>query len=320
MRGEPRPNYAERRTNSAKGGMLGDVTMPFAPTANRWGPVAMVLGSCVSLQFGAAIAAQLFPAMGPFGVTFVRLALAAVILLAIARPALRAWQSGQWRAVVLLGVALAGMNGSFYASIDRIPLGSAVTIEFIGPLVLAAILSRRLRDLGWVVLAGLGIAVLAIGEGSLGAGLDPLGMLFALIAGGFWAAYILAGAKVADRVPGLSGLAMSVAIAAVVVAPIGVPGAIEGMTSSRVVVLAIATAVLASVIPYSLELRALRSLSPAAFGILLSLEPAVATLAGWLILHQHIGLTHVIAMLAVIGASVGSTLTAQRSPAPVPSS
>lgn len=280
----------------------------------------MVLGSCISLQFGAAIAAQLFPEMGPFGVTLARLALAAVILLIVARPAVRAWRAGQWRAIVSLGIALAGMNASFYAAIDRIPLGSAVTIEFIGPLVLAAVLSRRLKDLGWVVLAAVGITVLAIGEGSFGSGLDPIGMLFALVAGGFWAAYIMTGAKVAQRVPGLSGLAMAVAIAAIVVAPIGLPGAIEGMTSPRVVLLAIATAVLASVIPYSLELRALRSLSPAAFGILLSLEPAVATLAGWLILHQHIGFVHLIAMAAVIGASVGSTLTAQRPTPAVPSS
>lgn len=294
--------------------------MPFAPTTTRWGPAAMVLGSCISLQFGAAIAAQLFPAMGPFGVTLVRLALAAVILLVIARPALRAWRSGQWRAIVALGIALAGMNASFYAAIDRIPLGSAVTIEFIGPLVLAAVLSRRLRDLGWVVLAGVGIAVLAVGEGSLGTGLDPVGMLFALIAGAFWAAYILAGAKVADRVPGLSGLAMAVAIAAVAVAPIGLSGVIEGMTSTRIFLLALATALLASVIPYSLELRALRSLSPAAFGILLSLEPAVATLAGWLVLRQHIGPAHLIAMALVIGASVGSTLTSRPPSPPVPSS
>ena len=130
----------------------------------------------------------------------------------------------------------------------------------------------------------------------------------------------VAGAKVADRVPGLSGLAMAVAIAAVAVAPIGLSGVIEGMTSTRIFLLALATALLASVIPYSLELRALRSLSPAAFGILLSLEPAVATLAGWLVLRQHIGPAHLIAMALVIGASVGSTLTAPRPSPPVPSS
>ncbi len=280
---------------------------------------AMVLGSCVSLQFGAAFAAQLFPTLGPGGVTFLRLAIAAVVLLIVFRPALRAWRRGQWTSVLLLGLALAGMNGAFYASIARIPLGIAVTIEFIGPLVLAAALTRRWRDTVWVLVAAVGIVVLGLadghggsGDGSTAGGLDPVGVVLALVAGAFWAGYILANARVSGRVPGMGGLAVAMAIAALAVAPLG-GGAIAVVADPHLVLLAAGTALLASVIPYTLELAALRRLPARAFSILLSLEPAVACLAGFLLLAQSLTVLQVVAVGVVVAASVGSTLSARGS-------
>src|SRR5947209_1510037 len=163
--------------------------------------VLMVLGSCTSLQIGAACAAQLFPQTGSNGATFVRLLIAAVVLLAVSRPALHRWARRQWGAVAVFGLSLAAMNGSFYEAIARIPLGTAVTIEFLGPLTLAAVLSRRLRDLTWVALAAIGVALLGLaGSSGSTAHLDAVGVGFALVAGVFWAVYILASARVGAAV------------------------------------------------------------------------------------------------------------------------
>jgi len=279
---------------------------------------AMVLASCVSLQFGAASAARLFPALGPGGVTFLRLAIAAVVLLIAFRPAVRAWRRGQWTSVLMLGLALAGMNGAFYASIARIPLGIAVTIEFIGPLVLAAALTRRWRDTVWVLVAAAGIAVLGLANGHGAAtGLDPVGVVLALVAGAFWAGYILANARVSGQVPGMGGLAAAMAIAALVVAPSG-SGAVALVADPHLIVLAVGTALLASVVPYTLELAALRRLPARAFSILLSLEPAVACLAGWLLLSQTLTGVQAAAVAVVVIASVGSTLSSRRERALTP--
>lgn len=324
--------WAEARTAVARvppsgddGGVTTTEPAPAAGPARSGGTgvgAAMVLASCVSLQFGAAFAAQLFPALGPGGVTFLRLAIAAVVLLIAFRPAVPAWRRGQWTSVLMLGLALAGMNGAFYASIARIPLGIAVTIEFIGPLVLAAALTRRWRDTVWVLVAGAGIAVLGLADGhgasadgGTGAGgLDPLGVVLALVAGAFWAGYILANARVSGRVPGMGGLAVAMAIAALVVAPLG-GGAVAVVADPHLILLAAGTALLASVIPYTLELAALRRLPARAFSILLSLEPAVACLAGWLLLSQTLSGLQVAAVGVVVAASVGSTLSVRRAPA-----
>ncbi|GAA2545286.1 DMT family transporter [Winogradskya consettensis] len=273
--------------------------------------VFMVLGSCASLQVGAALAAGLFPVAGSSGATALRLGLAAIVLVLLARPALRTWNSGQWRAAALLGLAMAGMNSFFYAAIARIPLGPAVTIEFLGPLVLAAVLSRRLRDIAWVLLAGIGVAILGFGDGATA--LDPLGVLFVLVAAGFWALYILAGKRAGAAIPGLGGLAVALSVAALAVLPFGITGAAQAVVSPHLLLVAVGTAVLASVIPYSLELSALRRLPHGVFSILLSLEPAVAAVAGWLLLSQALSWTTALAIVVVILASIGSTTTA---PAP----
>ncbi|MEU2348412.1 EamA family transporter [Modestobacter sp. NPDC049651] len=286
-----------------------------AVSSPRTGPaVLMVLGSCTSLQVGAAFAAQLFPRVGPAGASLLRLGLAALVLLALARPRLGSWTRRQWTAVLAFGGSLVGMNGAFYAAIDRIPLGTAVTVEFLGPLVLAAVQSRRLRDLSWVALAAAGVAVLGLTDGGAGGGLDPVGVVFALVAGVFWALYILASARVGAAVPGQGGLAVAMGVAALLLVPLGATGAAHLSAAPHLVVVAVTMAVLASVVPYSLELAALRRLPTRVFGVLLSLEPAVATLAGWLMLGQGIGPVGLVAIGLVVLASVGSTLSARPAP------
>ena len=274
--------------------------------------VALVIGSCLSLPFGAAVAAQLFPVLGPWGVTALRVAIAAVLLVVIVRPRPRRWTRPQWTAAVLFGVSLAAMNGFFYAAIDRIPLGPAVAIEFLGPLVLAAVLTRRLADAVWVAVALLGMALLGI-DGLIGAEpLDPLGVLFILIAAGFWVMYIRMSARVGALIPGSSGLAMGLVVAAVLLIPVGVPAGVAVAADPSLLLLAAVTAVLSSVIPYSFELAALRRLPQRVFGVLLSLEPAFATLAGWLILGQDATVLRLVAVALVIAASVGTTLGVRR--------
>ncbi|MGS0562844.1 EamA family transporter [Microbacterium aurugineum] len=274
--------------------------------------VALVIGSCLSLPFGAAVAAQLFPVLGPWGVTSLRVAIAAILLVVIVRPRPGKWTRPQWFAAVLFGVSLAAMNGFFYAAIDRIPLGPAVAIEFLGPLVLAAVLTRKVTDFAWVGVALLGMIVLGI-DGLIGAEpLDPLGVLFILIAAGFWAMYIRMSARVGSLIPGSSGLAMGLVVAAVLLIPVGIPAASTVAMDPQLLLLAAITAVLSSVIPYSFELAALRRLPQRVFGVLLSLEPAFATLAGWLILGQDATPLRMLAVALVIAASVGTTLGVRR--------
>lgn len=274
--------------------------------------VALVIGSCLSLPFGAAVAAQLFPVLGPWGVTSLRVAIAAVLLVVIVRPRPGKWTRTQWLAAVLFGVSLAAMNGFFYAAIDRIPLGPAVAIEFLGPLVLAAVLTRKLADFAWVGVALLGMVVLGI-DGLIGAEpLDPLGVVFILIAAGFWVMYIRMSARVGALIPGNSGLAMGLVVAAVLLIPVGIPAASTVAMDPQLLLLAAVTAVLSSVIPYSFELAALRRLPQRVFGVLLSLEPAFATLAGWLILGQDATPLRMLAVALVIAASVGTTLGVRR--------
>lgn len=274
--------------------------------------VALVIGSCLSLPFGAAVAAQLFPVLGPWGVTSLRVAIAAILLVVIVRPRPGKWTRPQWFAAVLFGVSLAAMNGFFYAAIDRIPLGPAVAIEFLGPLVLAAVLTRKVTDFVWVGVALLGMIVLGI-DGLIGAEpLDPLGVLFILIAAAFWAMYIRMSARVGSVIPGSSGLAMGLVVAAVLLIPVGIPAASTVAMDPQLLLLAAITAVLSSVIPYSFELAALRRLPQRVFGVLLSLEPAFATLAGWLILGQDATPLRMLAVALVIAASVGTTLGVRR--------
>lgn len=265
--------------------------------------VLLVIGSCISLQFGAALATQLFAPLGSWGVTTLRLVLGAVVLLVLTRPAVRAWDRRQWRAVVLFGATMALMNGFFYAAIARIPLGVAVALEFLGPLVLSAVTSRRGLDFAWVGLALGGMALLGV-QSVLG------GAVFALIAGLFWAGYVLASGHVGRLVPGTGRLAASMTVAGLLLLPVGAGSVVRAGQEPHLLGLALLTALLASVIPYSLELAALRRVPGQVFSILLSLEPAFAALFGWLLLSQRIEGLRLLAIALVVLASMGTTVSA----------
>jgi inner membrane transporter RhtA len=272
-----------------------------------------VIASVVSVQMGAAVATTLFDELGPAGTVLLRTGFAALILLAIWRPALPRRASGPLRDAALLGVALACMNLSFYAALDRIPLGIAVTLEFTGPFAVAIAGSRRASDLLWVVFAAAGIALLSPGvHGSL----DGVGVAFALLAGGFWAAYIVLAARVGRGFSGGQGLALAMAVAAAALVPVGVAGGGADLVDPRLLAVGLAVAVLSSAIPYSLELEALRRLPKGTFGVLMSLEPAVAALVGLVVLGQELSAAEAVAIGLVVAASAGALGSAQ-APAPV---
>jgi inner membrane transporter RhtA len=258
--------------------------------------VALVVAAVTSLQFGAGLAVTLFDELGPAGTAFLRLAIAAVVLLAIWRPSLR----GDLRLAAAFGVTLGLMNLCIYEAMDRIPLGIAVTIEFWGPLAVAVIGSRRPLDLLWVALAATGIVLLADPGGSL----DAAGVAFALAAGGLWALYIVLSARVGAVFPGGSGLAIAMVFGALVTLPVGIGG---DLLSAEVLAIAAVVALASSVIPYSLELEALRRLPARVFGVLMSLEPAVAALAGLVVLGQALDGLEWLAIGLVVVASAGAT-------------
>jgi inner membrane transporter RhtA len=284
-----------------------------ARTAGRPGAaVPLVLGSCASFQVGAALATRLFPVAGAPGATLLRLGIAAVVLLAVTRPRVRGWRPEQWRSVLLYGVSLAGMNGFYYAALARLPLSTAVTIQFLGPLILSAALSRRWHDGGWVLLALLGVLTLGLADRhGAGAGLDPVGVGFALVSAAFWALYIVAGARASAAVPGRGGLAVAMTAGALTLVPFGALGAWHAVGRPAPLLLAAGVAMMASVVPYTLELAAMRRAPRRVFGILLSLDPALATVAGWLLLGQRTPPAAIAAVAIVIAASAGSTLSAR---------
>ena len=274
-------------------------------------PLVMMLASCLSVQFGSAVATQLFPLAGPLGTTALRLGLGAIVMLAVVRPRVGALRAEQWRAVIGFGLVLGAMNGCFYSALDRIPLGTAVALEFLGPLTVSAVLSRRPRDLARVLLALRGVGLFGA-ESMLGAdALDPVGVLLALVAGACWGGYVLLSARVGQLLPGQDGLALALVVAAALLLPLGAPGAVQALAHPLAWVLALGTALLASVVPYSLELSALRRLPRHVFGILLSLEPAIALGVGVLVLAQQASPWKVLAAALVVAASVGVTLTAR---------
>ena len=271
------------------------------PPASRERAVAvgMVLVAAVSPQIGAAFAVTLFDQLGPAGAAFLRLAFAAIVLWAIWRPRL----SGDLRLAGAFGVALGLMNWSFYAAIDRIPLGVAVTIEFTGPLLVAVIGSRRPLDLVWVVLAAAGIVLLV---DPAGGSLDPAGVAFALAAAVCWMAYIYLSKRTGAAFAGGSGLAIAMAVGALIVLPAGVIQAGDALVEPELLGAAFVVAILSSVLPYSLDLEALRRLPAAVFGVLMSLDPAVAAVIGFVVLGQVLGGREVVAITMVVVASAGA--------------
>lgn len=273
--------------------------------SNRVPPQALVLISIVSVQVGAAIGRSVFDELGAAGVTLLRVAIAAAVLFAVLRPPLRAWTGSSWRAAIVLGVTMAAMNLTFYLSLRTVPLGVAVTVEFLGPLALALVQTRRVIDLAWVLLAGAGVAVLGLDSAS---DIPVSGLLLAALAGVFWAGYILASAHLGQTLPGADGLAIALVVASVIVFPFGIEGALRAVDEPVVLLTAAAVAVLSSVIPYGLELEALRHIPTRVFGILMSMEPAAGALAGWVVLRQALTRRELLAMLLVSLASAGVTL------------
>jgi inner membrane transporter RhtA len=271
----------------------------------------LVLAAISSVQFGGALAKSLFDEIGPGGTVLLRVLLAAVILAAFWRPSLRGHSAAEWRLIALFGVSLAAMNLSFYESLDRIPLGIAVTIEFVGPLGVALAGSRRAFDLVWVGLAAAGILLLSdFGT----ADLDRLGVALALLAGGFWAAYILLSVRVGSSFPGGNGLALAMVLAATMLVPVGVADAGGELLVPWILAAGLAVAILSSVIPYTLEMEALRGLPAGVFGVMMSLEPAMAALAGFIVLGEGLATRELVAILLVVAASAGAARNAHAPP------
>jgi inner membrane transporter RhtA len=272
--------------------------------------VGLVLLAAISPQVGAAFAVEVFDELGPAGAAFGRLAFAAVILVALWRPRIKDQPLG---VAIAFGLALGAMNLCIYEAMDRIPLGVAVTIEFAGPMAVAVIGSRRPLDLLWVALAATGIVLLTDPGG--GGSLDSAGVMFALLAATMWAFYILLAERTGRVFPGGSGLAVAMVAGAVVVAPFGIGQAGSELLKPELLAAGAAVALASSVIPYSLDLEALRRLPASLFGVLMSLEPAVAALAGLIVLGQHLGAREWGAIALVVIASAGATAAPARAEA-----
>ncbi|MEU1973111.1 EamA family transporter [Microbacterium sp. NPDC019599] len=270
---------------------------------------ALVVTGLACQEVGASLAVLLFPQVGPLGMVMLRLAFSAVILLLIARPRVRGHSRDGWIAVVGFGFVLAVMNGLFYLALERLPLGVTVTIEVLGPLVLSIVAARRASAWVWAAVAFAG--VLALGGGGWDR-LDPLGVLFALGAAASWAFYILASARVGREFPRLDGLALAMTVGALVSLPFGIASAGSALLQPQLLALGAAVAVLSSTIPYALELIALRRLAASAFAILMSLAPATAALAGWLLLGQELAWLEILGIGLVIVASIGAVRSSQR--------
>jgi inner membrane transporter RhtA len=271
-------------------------------------PTALVMLSIVSAQIGAAIAKTLFDSLGPGGTVFLRIAFASLVLLVLVRPKLGGYDRNAYLVVGLFGLALAGMNFSIYLAIDRIPLGVAVTLEFVGPLGVAVAGSRRVLDLLWVVLAAAGILLLAPLGAFGGMDLDPVGVAFALFAGCLWASYILLSARTGSAFPGGTGLVIALCVGTVVLAPFGIAGAGYALLDPKLLLAGFGVAMLSSAIPFSLDLEALRRIPARVFGVLMSLEPAVAALAGLVVLGERLEVRAVAAIVLVTVAAAGASL------------
>ncbi|MFE9450611.1 DMT family transporter [Streptomyces sp. NPDC006739] len=273
------------------------------------GPVGLVLAGGISVQFGGALAVTLMPRAGALGVVTLRLLAAAVVLLLVCRPRLRGHSRTDWGTVIAFGITMGAMNGLFYEAVARIPLGPAVTLEVLGPLTLSVLTSRRAVNVLW---AGLALAgVFLLGGGGFD-GLDPTGVAFAVGAGAMWAAYIVFSARTGRRFPQADGLALAMAVAALLFLPLGVAEAGTRLLDPVTIALGSSVALLSSVLPYTLELLALRRLPASSFAVLMSLEPAVAATAGLLILGQSLSVPQTAAIALVVAASIGAVRTQVR--------
>jgi inner membrane transporter RhtA len=299
--------YGERGGVDQNPPMPATETRPATATGTR-GATLLVLASIVSVQCGAALATTLFDEVGAAGAVFLRAAFGALVLLALTRAAPLRTRKWLHRDVILLSVAVAAVNLFFYAALARLPLGITVTLEFVGPLGVALFGSRRRRDVIWALLAAVGIALLSDGTG--GEEIDPLGVALALTAGLFWAAYILQSARVGRLGPGIDGATMAAVISAALVAPFGLAQGDGEILDPSVLAAGAAVGVLSTAIPYTFEIEALRRLPQAVFGVLMSLEPAVAAAIGFIALSQDLEALEIVAIGLVVIASAGALRSA----------
>lgn len=283
------------------------------PAARPFGPVGLVAIGLICQEVGASFAVLLFPSVGVIGMVSLRLAFSAIVLLAVARPRLRGHSRNDWLTVIAFGITLALLNALFYGALARVPLGATITIEVLGPLVLSVVISRRASSWLWAVLALSGVVILS--QGSFG-DLDPVGVAFAFGAAAMWAGYILLSARTGARFPRLDGLALAMTVGAVITVPFGIASAGPVIFRPNILLLGAAVALLSSTIPYTLELIALRRLPSATFSILMSLSPAIATTAGFLILGQKFTGVAFVAIGLVMAASIGAVLSASRAARP----
>ncbi|MBP4137153.1 MULTISPECIES: EamA family transporter [Flavobacterium] len=272
-------------------------------------PVPAVLLAIISVQSGAAIAKTLFPAIGAAGTASIRIGISALILLLAYRPNLFQITPKQWRIVIPYGLSLGAMNLIFYLAIERIPIGLAVTLEFIGPLLVAIIGSKRLVDYCWVVLAAAGIALIAPWTNTR---IDSLGVLFALVAGALWAAYIVLGGKISKIMNGGQAVSTGMLFAAILILPFGFYENGFANLTPKFFGMGVALALLSSAIPFTLEMKALGQLPPRTFSILMSLEPAAAAICAFIFLQENLTFYEILAVICVVIASAGSTLTAKK--------
>ena len=270
--------------------------------------VVLLMLAIASLQVGGALAVGLFKHLGPLGTVTLRVSIAAVILLLLGRPRLDRQVRANWVPLALFGLSIAGMNLCIYQAFARIPFGAAVTLELIGPLSLSVLFSRRGRDFVWAGLAVLGVLLLTP---LTGASPDPVGVWYALAAGVCWAAYARLGALVGSRLPGGAGLSLGIGIAALVMLPIGIWSAGATLLQPSLLAVGFLIALASTVIPFSLEFEALRRLPARTYGILVSIDPAAAAITGAVLLHQPLTLRTFAAVVCVVAAAVGVTLTAQ---------
>ncbi|WP_072041959.1 EamA family transporter [Nigerium massiliense] len=277
------------------------------PTLPPIPPVALVLVAIASVQLGSSVAKSLFGRAEPWTIAWLRLLAAAVVLTLVARPRLRGRSAGEWVPVLGYGACMTGMNIAFYLAISRIPVGMAVTVEFLGPLAVAVLGSRKVTDLVWTALAATGVVLLGFTPGQL----DWTGVGLAALAGAFWGGYILLAGPTGRSWDGVTGVTLASWVGAVTLAPValGTAAATGGgaLADPGIWLAGALVGLLSSVIPYGLEMVALRSIRPGLFGILMSMEPAVAAFFAFLVLREELGPVELLAMACVIVASIGSS-------------
>jgi inner membrane transporter RhtA len=273
-------------------------------------PIALLLAAMASVQMGASIAKTLFPVVGPVGMVAVRIALGTIVLCMLMRPWRARITAANWRPLTVYGITLGVMNLFYYLSLNRVPLGIAVAIEFTGPLAVAVLSSRRVIDFCWILLAGAGLLLL-LPVAHVGVGIDPLGGLYALAAGACWALYIIYGQK-AGAAHGTQTVAIGSLISALIVIPIGLVDRGSGLFSSSILLPGLAVGILSTALPYTLEMYVLTRLPARTFGILMSIEPAFGALIGFVYLHEWLTAIQWTAIALVIVASIGATASARQ--------